>query len=101
MTRYSARPYFRYSLTQLREISDSSRTDVAVLRILAAELQYRSTFAAIQLRGFVESRLDQLQHQTMPPDPHEPVQAPTQSIAAQGCLPPSNNEGENVDTACD
>jgi hypothetical protein len=59
----SARPHFQSSLKQLREIFESHQNDITLLRILAGELQYRTTPPALALRQQVQTRLDRLHRQ--------------------------------------
>jgi hypothetical protein len=55
-----ARPYFRNTFGELKELFLSNQNDVTVLSALLAELWHRDSAPAVSLRGETQCRLDEL-----------------------------------------
>lgn len=60
MDEFMARPYFRSTLRELKELFLSNQNDVMVLSALLAELGHRDSAPAVSLRAEIQRRLDEL-----------------------------------------
>ena len=74
------RPYFRYTLIQLRELYESALDDVSLLSAIALELRNRDRPAAVAFRRIVESRIAELERANVPPkDDSNNTRRPTEA----------------------